>query len=135
MVYDLPLQVRRRYAPLKIQHIETAMTDLTEAEMRRALFGATEAPAPTHVHIPDPMDAIPDVVIVPPAAAAKKRKVEKAFTPRLRVILRVGNVFEGQRQELMHEADTLSTLLAEQEAVKAARKKFRYVEVVSVKPM
>jgi hypothetical protein len=29
----------------------------------------------------------------------------------------------------------LSTLLAEQEATKLARKKFKYVEVVSVKPM
>ena len=110
------------------------MNDLTEEEMRRALFGAAEAPAPTHVHIPDPMEAIPDVVIVPPAAAAKKRKVEKAFTPRLRVTLRVGNVFEGETAELVHEVDTLSTLLAEQEAVKEARKKFRYVEVVSVTP-
>ena len=110
------------------------MTDLTEEDMRRALFGAAEAPAPTHVHIPDPMEAIPDVVIVPPAAVAKKRKVEKAFTPRLRVTLRVGNVFEGEMEEIVHEADTLSTLLAEQDAVKVARKKFRYVEVVSVTP-
>ena len=84
---------------------------------------------------PDPMEAIPDVIIVPQAAAAKKRKVEKAFTPRLKVTLRVGNVFEGETEELVHEADTLSTLLAQQEAVKAARKKFRYVEVISVRPM
>jgi hypothetical protein len=111
------------------------MNDLTEEEMRRALFGAAEAPAPKHVHIPDPMEAIPDVFIVPPAAVAKKRKVEKAFTPRLKVTLRVGNVFEGEMHELIHEADTLSTLLAEQESVKAARKKFRYVDVVSVKPI
>ena len=37
--------------------------------------------------------------------------------------------------ELIHEADTLSTLLAEQQAIKAARKKYRYVEVVSGTPM
>ena len=37
--------------------------------------------------------------------------------------------------ELIHEADTLSSLLAEQEAVKAARKKYKYVELVSVKLM
>lgn len=54
---------------------------------------------------------------------------------RLRVTLRVGNEFEGKTYELIHEADTLSSLLAEQEAVKAARKKYRYVEVVSVKSM
>lgn len=109
------------------------MTDLTEEEMRRALFGTEQAPAPAVVPSADPLASVPDVVFVPPAAATK-RKVEKAFTPRLKVTLRVGNVFEGETEELVHEADTLSTLLAEQEAVKAARKKFRYVEVMSVAP-
>ncbi len=70
----------------------------------------------------------------PPAPAIKK-KAAKAFTPRLRVTLRVGNEFEGKTFELIHEADTLSKLLAEQEAIKAARKKFRYVEVVSIRSM
>ena len=37
--------------------------------------------------------------------------------------------------ELIHDADTLSSLLAEQDALKAARKKFKYVDVVSVKSM
>ena len=37
--------------------------------------------------------------------------------------------------ELIHEADTLSSLLAEHDAVKAARKKYKYVDVVSIKPM
>jgi hypothetical protein len=76
-----------------------------------------------------------EVVFVKPAAPTAKKKVSKAFTPRLRVTLRVGNEFEGNTFELIHEADTLSKLLAEQEAVKAARKKFRYVEVVSIKSM
>ncbi|MNN99750.1 hypothetical protein D3C81_2194780 [compost metagenome] len=53
----------------------------------------------------------------------------------MKVTLRVGNEFEGKTHEMTHEADTLSTLLAEQEAVKVARKKYRYVEVVSVKSM
>jgi hypothetical protein len=47
----------------------------------------------------------------------------------------VSNEFEGKTFEIVHEADTLSTLLAEQEATKVARKKFRYVEFVSVKSM
>jgi hypothetical protein len=64
-----------------------------------------------------------------------KKKVAKAFIPRLMVTLRVSNEFEGRTLEIVHEADILSTLLAEQEATKAARKKFRYVEVVSVKSM
>ncbi|WP_054098400.1 hypothetical protein [Pseudomonas amygdali] len=107
--------------------------DLTEEEMRRALFGnAGPAPQVAATPIPEP---VPEVVFVTPAAPAAKKKVSKAFTPRLRVTLRVGNEFEGKTFELIHEADTLSKLLAEQEAVKAARKKFRYVEVVSVKSM
>lgn len=63
------------------------------------------------------------------------RKQAKPFTPRLKVVLQVGNEYEGKTYEFVHEADTLSTLSAQQEAVKAARKKYRYVEVVSVKPM
>jgi hypothetical protein len=107
--------------------------ELTEEEMRRALFGNAEVSAPV---IPDiAKELVPEVVIVPPAKPVTKKKAAKAYTPRLRVTLRVGNVFEGETQDITHEADTLSTLLAEQEAVKAARKKFRYVEVVSVKSM
>ncbi len=72
---------------------------------------------------------------MPPAKAAKKKQVSKGFTPRLRVTLRVGNEFEGKMFEMVHDADTLSSLMAEQEATKAARKKYRYVEVVSVKSL
>ena len=107
--------------------------ELTEEEMRRALFGNAEVSAPNIP--PAPEEAVQEIVIVPPAEPVMKKKAAKAFTPRLKVTLRVGNEFEGETYELIHEADTLSTLLAEQEAVKAARKKFRYVEVVSVKSM
>ncbi|SDU13783.1 hypothetical protein [Pseudomonas yamanorum] len=108
-------------------------TELTEEEMRRALFGDSQSPAPainTHVQ-----DNVPDVVMVQPVNAAKKKKVSKGFTPRLRVTLRVGNEFEGNMHEMIHEADTLSSLVAEQDATKAARKKFRFVQVVSIKSM
>ena len=37
--------------------------------------------------------------------------------------------------ELIHETDALSSLLAEQEAVKAARKRHNYVDMVSFKSM
>jgi hypothetical protein len=107
--------------------------DLTEEEMRRALFGNTEVPAPVIPAVAK--ETIPELEIVPPPKPPVKKKVAKAYTPRLRVTLRVGNVFEGETQEITHDADTLSTLLAEQEAVKAARKKFRYVEIISVKSM
>ncbi|WP_124302498.1 hypothetical protein [Pseudomonas chlororaphis] len=108
-------------------------TELTEEEMRQALFGGPEYPAPK---IDSPVqDTAPDVEMGQPVNAAKKKKVSKAFTPRLRVTLRVGNEFEGKMHEMVHEADTLSSLVAEQEATKTARKKFRFVEVVSVKSM
>jgi hypothetical protein len=105
--------------------------DLTEAEMRRALFGDAE-PSPKEAAPPE-QESAPEVVFVKPAPPVAKKKIAKAFTPRLQVTLRVGNEFEGKMFELIHEADTLSKLLAEQDAVKAARKKYRYVEVLSVK--
>ena len=109
-------------------------SELTEEEMRRALFGT---PQPEdQVSAPQVQEPEPEMVPTKPAEAPKvKKKVAKGFTPRLRVTLRVGNEFEGKMIELIHEADTLSSLLAEQEAVKAARKKYKYVEVVSVKSM
>lgn len=104
-------------------------TELTEEEMRRALFGTSEVSASAVSAAA--IEPTPQTIVEPPP----KRKVAKAFTPRLRVTLRVGNIFEGETQEIFHEADTMSTLLAEQEATRLARKKFRYVEVVSVKPI
>lgn len=106
--------------------------ELTEEEMRRALFGT---PQPEEqVSAPLVQEPVPEIVFTMPAEASiAKKKVTKAFTPRLRVTLRVGNEFEGKMIELIHDADTLSSLLAEQEAVKSARKQYKYVEVVSVK--
>ena len=109
-------------------------SELTEEEMRRALFGTDEPEV--QVSAPPVQEPAPEVVLTNPVAApAVKKAVTKAFTPRLRVTLRVGNEFEGKMHELIHEADTLSSLLAEQEAVKAAKKKYKYVELVSVKSM
>lgn len=53
----------------------------------------------------------------------------------LRVTLRAGNEFEGWKHTMVREADTLSTRLVEQEAIKAARKNYRLVELLSVKSM
>jgi hypothetical protein len=109
-------------------------SELTEEEMRDALFGT---PLPEEqVSAPEVEEPVPDVAFTKPVAApVAKKKAAKAFTPRLRVTLRAGNEFERKMRELTHEADALSSLLAEQEAVKAARKKYKYVEVVSVKSM
>lgn len=107
--------------------------ELTEEEMRWALFGADKQVAQSSA--PPVQKCLSDIVITQPAKVAEKKKVAKAFTPRLRVTLRVGNEFEGKTHEVVHEADTLSTLLAEQEATRAARKKFRFVEVVSIESL
>ena len=108
--------------------------DLTEEEMRRALFGTAE-PESQVAAVPV-QEPVPEVVFTRTVAApVAKKKAAKAFMPRLRVTLRVGNEYEGEMHELIHDADTLSSLLAEQEAVKSARKKYKYVEVVSVKSM
>src|SRR5476651_2670438 len=86
-------------------------SELTEEEMRRALFGT---PRPEdQVSIPLVEEPVKEVVLAKPVVApAAKKKVAKAFTPRLRVTLMVGNEFEGKMHELIHEADTLSSLLA-----------------------
>ena len=109
-------------------------SELTEEEMRRALFGTSQPEE--QISAPPVNERVDEVVLAKPVVApTAKKKVAKAFTPRLRVTLRVGNDFEGKMIEMIHEADTLSSLLAEQEAVKAARKKYKYVDVVSVKSM
>ena len=108
-------------------------SDLTEEEMRRALFGEPEPPA--QAFTTTVQETVAEVAVTPPVKAVKKTKVSKGFTPRLRVTLRVGNEFEGKMHEIVHEVDTLSSLVAEQEATKVAKKKFRFVEVVSVKSM
>ncbi|QSB20123.1 hypothetical protein JN403_03585 [Pseudomonas sp. 15A4] len=106
--------------------------ELTEEEMRQALFGNPQISP--RVSLPSLTEVEADIIAAPISRAVKK-KPAKTFTPRLLVTLRVSNEFEGKTYEILHEADTLSTLLAEQEATKAARRKYRYVEVVSVKSM
>ena len=109
-------------------------SDLTEEEMRHALFGTPQPEEQVSTPlVPEPVEEV--VLAKPLVAPAAKKKVAKAFTPRLKVTLRVGNEFEGKMHEFIHEADTLSSLLAEQDAVRAARKKYKYVEVVSVRSM
>jgi len=109
-------------------------TELTEEEMRRALFGDVEqhAPAANYRQQNTNRDG---VTALPVRPSKNKLSISKGFTPRLRVTLRVGNDFEGEVFDIVHEADTLSSLVVEQDATKAARRKFRFVEVVSVKSM
>ncbi|APQ06970.1 hypothetical protein [Pseudomonas syringae] len=102
---------------------------MTEEEMRQALFGNSGATGPT---------AVPHAVLHradnQPLKASAKRATGKNFVPKLIVTLRVGNEFEGQTELFTHLADTLSTLQAELDALKEARKKYKYIELVSVEP-
>lgn len=68
-------------------------TELTEDEMRRALFGEPGATASViDIH---EQDTAPEIVIAEQTPIVKKKKLSKSFTPRLKVTLRVGNEFEG----------------------------------------
>lgn len=102
---------------------------MTEEEMRHALFGSA-APA-EQLTVPQ---IKPHVVVAATSTLASKRKEAKPFVPKLQVTLRVGSEFEGKTELLTYEADTLSTLQAELDATKMARNKYRFIEVVSVKP-
>lgn len=100
-------------------------TELTEEEMRRALFGST-TPGPVEPETPKAV-AVPSTNIV-------KKKKPGALTSKLSVSMRVGNEFEGKTEIFVYVTSTLSTLQAELDAKKEARKKFKYVELVSIKP-
>jgi hypothetical protein len=56
--------------------------ELTEEEMRGALFGDDEQTAQGSE--PPLQKPLPGIVILQPAMAAERKKVAKAFTPRLR---------------------------------------------------
>lgn len=112
-------------------------TGLTEDDMRRALGLDVPSPATPAPVEPEPK---PEPVPTPaPAPVAKKeppapRPKAKRLSPALLVTLRVTKEFEGEETLFVHEAKTLSTFDAEQEARKAAAKeKYKYFEVVSIK--
>lgn len=113
-------------------------TGLTEDDMRRALgldvpSPATPAPVepePTPEPAPAPAPAPVVVAKEPPAPRPKAKRL----SPALLVTLRVTKEFEGEETLFVHEAKTLSSFDAEQEARKAAAKeKYKYFEVVSIK--
>jgi len=111
-------------------------TGLTEDDMRRALgldVPSTAAPAPVEPELkpePTPTPAPAPVAKVQPAPRPKAKRL----SPALLVTLRVSKEFEGDETLFVHEAKTLSTFDAEQEARKAAAKeKYKYFEVVSIK--
>ncbi len=99
---------------------------LSEAEMRRALFGNAVPPSREK--------AEPHAVAK--LSPAPKASGSKPLSSRLRVTLRVMKIFEGPEQVFVYDANTLSSLVAESEAkAEAKKKKFRYFEIVSIKPV
>lgn len=98
---------------------------LTEEQMRQALFGSAQ-----------PLLAPVFEQSAPSSTPARKVPRSKPLSSRLRVTMRGTKVFEGPEETLVHDANTLSSLVAEGEAKAAAKKaKFRYVEVVSIQPV
>ncbi|WP_189659259.1 hypothetical protein [Pseudomonas amygdali] len=100
---------------------------LTEEQMRVALFGSATSPVGQAVSRPP--------VAAQPRSPVAKSKADKSRSSshKLRVTLHVTKEFEGDVEVFIHESSTLSTLLAEQEAKQAAKKKkFKYIDVVSV---
>ncbi|MDU8605049.1 hypothetical protein [Pseudomonas syringae group sp. 247E2] len=90
--------------------------NLSEEEMRKALFGSA--------------GSVASAVTEAPAAKPAQRKLS---SPRLRVTLKVTKTFEGDEEIFTYDANTLSSLIAEQEAKSAAKKKwYKYFEVVSI---
>jgi|SRR5471030_144759 len=106
------------------------ITELSEEEMRQALFGSSSQP----ISEAPPKQLEPEALAKQPSP--KPRSVAKPLSPKLRVVLHVTKEFEGDLEVFIYEANTLSTLVAEQEAKnEAKKKKFRYFDVVSVKPI
>lgn len=101
---------------------------LSEQEMRAALFGT----AITSVGKPDRQPESKSQLSPPfPPAPSSKPLVS-----RLRVTLHVTKAYEGAQELFVHDVNTLSSLIAEAEAKAAAKKKkFRYFELVSIKPV
>lgn len=100
---------------------------LTEEQMRIALFGSATPSA--HEEASKRPLAAQSSLPVAKQTAAKSR----SSSPKVRVTLHVTKEFEGDVEVFIHESSTLSTLLAEQEAKQAAKKKkFKYIEVISV---
>lgn len=99
-----------------------------------ALFGGAEPLSQAHAF--PVQDTYSDIATPQSAKTAEKKKVVKAFTPRLKVTLRVGNVFEGKMNEMVHAADTLSTSSSRtrsyqggQEEIPIFRSSFRKADV------
>lgn len=88
-----------------------------EDEMRLALFGG----------------AVPSGQMAPPTHMGNSKPKPRLQSPKIKVTLSVSNVFEGETELFIYEANTLSKITAEIDARAAAKKKkFKYIDVVTV---
>jgi hypothetical protein len=104
--------------------------DLSEEEMRKALFGASVDPVTPKVTAP-----VVDITTTSPAPspATRPKKTTGYHTSKLRVTLHVSKVYDGEVEVFVHDSSSLSKLVAEQEAKAAAKnKKYKYLELISV---
>lgn len=90
-------------------------TDLSEEDMRRALFGGVSRPLEANEELSEP--------------GSEKRR-SASISSKIRVILNVTNIFEGDCEQVVYDSSSLSTLVAIMDA-KKKYKKFRYITVVS----
>lgn len=102
--------------------------DLSEEEMRFALFGPSAPTNQTPLEVPKPRD------ISTPHGLPRSSPTIRTISPKLRVTLHVSREFEGSPEVFTYDANTLSTFVAGQEAkIAAKKKKFQYFELVSVR--
>jgi len=104
--------------------------ELSEDEMRKALFGASVDPATPKATAPKS-----DTTSTPaaPSLATRPKKTTGYHTSKLRVTLHVSKVYDGEVEVFVHDSSSLSKLVAEQEAKAAAKnKKYKYLELISV---
>lgn len=108
-------------------------TQLSEEEMREALFGpsdATSIPPLAEEPVIEPVLATPE-----PPPVSKPAKVARSTGRKLRVTLEVSNEYEGETFVVHYDASTLSQIVAEMDAKKSFKKKYKYITVVSVTPI
>lgn len=112
----------------KVIMIYLMSVKLSEEEMRQALFGSSNKRGPQPPNSPESISESTQL------ASSKPWQISKSLSAKLRVTLRVAKDFEGDEELFIYDANTLSTLVTEQEAkVEAKKKKFKHFDLVSVK--
>ena len=113
--------------PHRNEETEPMTTQLSEEEMRWALFGTTGSiPAAT------PVGRVNPVAAPRPISESKPSTSATVASSKLRVTLEVSNVFEGDYEIVRYDTSTLSKIVAEMDAKKKFKKKYKYITVVSI---